>query len=101
VPPPPRAPAPFLAPPSSPPLAPPPPVPTFQRAPLPEDWEGETVVRRPQDILSARDAAAVAAAAAASKKHGGKPFNPDETMKLDSMEIEIEIGEDTRAPRKR
>jgi serine/threonine-protein kinase len=98
---PPRQPAAFLAPANAPPIAPPPPIPTFQRAPLPEDWEGETVVRRPQDLMSAKAAAAVAAAASASKKNGGRPFNPDETMKLDSMEIEVEFGEDTRTPRKR
>jgi hypothetical protein len=51
--------------------------------------------------MSAKAAAAVAAAASASKKNGGRPFNPDETMKLDSMEIEVEFGEDTRTPRKR
>jgi hypothetical protein len=99
--PPPRPPAPFLAPANAPHIAPPPPIPTFQRAPLPEDWEGETVVRRPQDLMSAKGAAAVAAAASASKKNGGRPFHPDEAMKLDSMEIEVEFGEDTRTPRKR
>ncbi len=75
--------------------------PPAARPPLPDDWEGETVVRRPQDILSPGGAAAVAAAAAASRARHVPTFNPDETIKLDSMEIEVEMGEDPRPPPRR
>jgi serine/threonine-protein kinase len=68
--------------------APPPPPPQLPSLEVPaDDWDGETVVRSP----------------AALQPRPRRPFNPDETMKVDSAEIEIDFGDDTQIapPRRR
>lgn len=78
--------------------APPPGVqPPPPRAPVSDDWEGETIVRRPTDFLPPH-----AVAAATGQRRAPPPvFNPDETMNLDSMDIEIEMDPPRPPPRRR
>ena len=64
--------------------------------PVSDDWDGETVVKRPDMFPSSRPPAPLAQPAPGrpssrppGRRRDGRPFNPDETMKLDASDIEI------------
>ncbi|MBX3222704.1 MAG: serine/threonine protein kinase [Labilithrix sp.] len=63
-----------------------------------DDWDGETVVKRPDHLPPSRPPAAAAPQGRPPNRRD-VPFNPEETMKLDGSELEV--IENRRAPPRR
>ncbi len=72
--------------------APAPVAPQPSRPPAADDWDGVTVVKRPDMLPPERPPAGFAAQARSSSRpppSRRRPFNPEETMKLDGSDLEI------------
>jgi serine/threonine-protein kinase len=76
-----------------------------------DDWDGETVVRQPAALTTskhrerpsreapreqARAAPAQHVAPQQQQQHHQKPFNPDETINLNDIDVEVEFSDETQ-----